>query len=317
MAQRRQTGQLFESNGAFYVRYYKEGKRVAHRLCSKDKEHYAADCKAVKLLRDGHMLKVNSGVADPDKTLVSSFWKETFLPWAEKNLKPSSVHGYKKLWSGVLEDHFKGRRLSEYKTHHGSAFLTSLAARLSRNSVSHVRSLSSSIFGHAVNRGLIDRNPWREVKLLAKPKETKPTGHYTLAEVKEALGLLAPDPKAQVAFGLSFLLALRPGELAGLKWEDFSEDSVIVRRSAWRGLVGETKMGTSFEVPLIEPAKVLVKAWHSSSGKPKEGWIFPNPSGKRPLDMSAFANRAVRALLRRSTRGCTPQDAGWPPRWWG
>ena len=301
---RHQKGQLILSNGAFYVRYYKDGKRVAHRLCSKDDKHYSTDCKAVRLKRDEHMLKVNAGsYSEPDKTLVSDFWKETFLPWAEANLKPSSVHGYKKLWSGVLEGHFKGRRLGEYKTHHGSAFLSSLAPRLSRNSLSHVRSLSSGLFGHAVNRGLIERNPWREVKLLAKPKEAKPTGHYTLAEAKEALALLAPDPKAQVAFGLSFLLALRPGELAGLKWEDFSEDSVIVRRSAWRGQVGETKTGTSFEVPLIAPAKVLVAAWRAASGSPSEGWLFPNPSGKRPLDMSAFANRAVRALLKDKYKG--------------
>ena len=301
---RHQKGQLLLSNGAFYVRYYKDGKRVAHRLCSKDDKHYAVDSKAVKLLRDQHMLKVNSGQAEPDKTTVADFYSDTFLPWAEQNLKPSSVHGYKKLWAGVLEDHFKGRRLGEYKTHHGSAFLTTLAVRLSRNSVSHVRSLSSSIFGHAVNRGLIERNVWREVKLLAKPKETKPTGHYTLAEVKEALGLLAPDPKAQVAFGLSFFLALRPGELAGLKWEDFGPESVSIRRSAWRGQVGTTKTEESVaEIPLIAPAKILVAAWHAASGSPSEGWLFPNPSGKRPLDMSAFASRAVRALLKERYKG--------------
>jgi hypothetical protein len=118
---RHQKGQLLLSNGAFYVRYYKDGKRVAHRLCSKDDKHYAIDSKAVKLLRDQHMIKVNSGAAEPDKTTVADFYSETFLPWAEQNLKPSSVHGYKKLWSGVLEDHFKGRRLGEYKTHHGTA----------------------------------------------------------------------------------------------------------------------------------------------------------------------------------------------------
>jgi hypothetical protein len=33
----------------------------------------------------------------------------TFLPWAEDNLRPNSVHAYKKLWDGVL----KLRRLHE------------------------------------------------------------------------------------------------------------------------------------------------------------------------------------------------------------
>jgi integrase len=142
---------------------------------------------------------------------------------------------------------------------------------MSRNSLSHVRALSSTVFGHAVNRGVIDRNPWREVKLLAKPKSSKPTSHYTLTEVKQALESLAVDLKAQVAFGLSFLLALRPGELAGLRFEDFTDTSVVVRRSAWRGIVGQTKTGTSFEVPLIEPARILFEVWRKASGNAASG----------------------------------------------
>jgi hypothetical protein len=100
----------------------------------------------VRLLRDEFMLKANSGKEDPapDKTTVEDFWTKTYLPWCESNLKPSSVHGYEKLWAGVLEAHFKGKRLAEYKTFHGSAFLSGLAPRMSRNSLSHVRALCSA-----------------------------------------------------------------------------------------------------------------------------------------------------------------------------
>jgi integrase len=103
---------------------------------------------------------------------------------------------------------------------------------MTRNSLSLVRSLSSSIFGHARSTGVIDRNPWREVRLLAKPKASTPTGHCTMEEAKENLRLLAGDAKAQAAFGLSFFLALRPGELSALRWEDFGPETVVVRRSS-------------------------------------------------------------------------------------
>jgi len=296
-----QKGQVVLSHGAFYVRFYRQGKRIAHRLCQKDQTHYSPDCKPVRLLAQEFMLKENSRKGpepdDPGKAKVTEFWTGVFLPWCEDNLKPSSVHGYKKLWSGTLESFFEGRDFGSFKPFHGSAFLSSLAPRMGRNSLSHVRQLASSIFAQAVARGIIDRNPWREVRLLARPKETRPTGFYTVAEAKEALALLSVDPRAQVAFGLSFLLALRPGELAALRWEDFSEDSVTVRRSAWRGVVGTTKTGTSFEVPLVAPARILAEAWRKASGSPTEGWLFPNPSGTRPLDMSSFANKSIRRLL--------------------
>ena len=300
-----QKGQLIEASGSFFVRYYHEGKRVAHKLCEKSDLYYSLQAKSVKLLAADHMLKVNSGKIEArPETTITAFWKDHFLPYAESNLKPSSVHGYKKLWKGELEAHFEGRDLAGYKTHHGSAFLTSLTGRLSRTSIAHVRSLASGIFSLAVNKGLLDRNPWREVKVLAKQRDPKPTTHYTLEEAKGALRLLAPNRKAQVAFGLSFFLALRPGELSGLRWEDFGPDSVSIRRSAWRGQVGTTKTEDSVaEIPLINPAKVLVAAWHRLSGSPMEGWLFPNPSGKRPLDMSAYANRTIRALLKEKYKG--------------
>ena len=71
--------------------------------------------------------------------MVFDFWTETFLPWAKDNLKPSSVHGYGKLWDGVLKVHFAGRTLQGYKTCHGSEFLSSLAPRMTRNSLSPLK----------------------------------------------------------------------------------------------------------------------------------------------------------------------------------
>jgi len=308
-----QKGSLLLQHGSWHVRFYQGGKRKSLRVAPE-----GTDQKKVRQLAATLMLEVNSGKVEAidsrrPEVMVFDFWTETFLPWATDNLKPSSTHGYSKLWDGVLKVHFAGRSIEGYKTHHGSEFLSSLAPRMTRNSLSHVRSLSSSIFGHAVNRGVIDRNPWREVRLLAKPKASTPTGHYTMEEAKENLRLLAGDAKAQAAFGLSFFLALRPGELSALRWEDFGPETVVVRRSAWRGIVGQTKTGTEFEVPLIPPAKELFERYaleryesnvaSKTSPPVLRGWLFPNPSGARPLDMSAYANRVLRRILKERYKG--------------
>jgi len=173
------------------------------------------------------LLEVNSGKVEPidsrrPETMVFDFYTETFLKWAKDNLKLSFVWGYSKLWDGTLKVHFAGRTLQGYRTHHASEFLSSLAPRMTRSSLSHVRGLGSSIFSRAVNRGVIERNPWIGVKLLSKPKPAKSISHYTMDEAKECLKILDPHPKARTAFGLGFFLALRPGELAALEWEDFS-----------------------------------------------------------------------------------------------
>jgi hypothetical protein len=45
-----QKGQLIEASGSVYIRFYRDGKRVAERLCKIDDVHYSAQAKAVKRL---------------------------------------------------------------------------------------------------------------------------------------------------------------------------------------------------------------------------------------------------------------------------
>ncbi len=136
-----QRGQLIQASGSIYIRFYRGGKRVAEKLCQVDDLRYGVKSKAVKRLAAEFMLAEakRQDAPRPAETLVADFWAKEFLPYCERKLKPSSIHGYKKLWKGVLEGHFAGRTLQGYKTHHGSEFLTSLAPRFSRTSLGHMR----------------------------------------------------------------------------------------------------------------------------------------------------------------------------------
>src|SRR5689334_2813437 len=120
-----QKGYLYETGGAFFVRYYTteivngEPKRVqrSHRLCFKDEKFYSIKAKSVKLERDKFMLTVNShvpGRVNQHKITVADFWEKTYLPFAEGNLRPSTVSGYKQIWKQFLESHFGQLTLQEY-----------------------------------------------------------------------------------------------------------------------------------------------------------------------------------------------------------
>jgi integrase len=104
----------------------------------------------------------------------------------------------------------------------GSAFLTGLAKTLGRNTIQHVRSLASGIFSHAVNTGLLESNPWHDVKVLGKTKAPGKTKHYTLEEAVKIISALADHAHCQLIMALAFFLGLRPGEIQGLRWEDFT-----------------------------------------------------------------------------------------------
>ena len=307
---RLQKGRLYEASGAFYVQFYQneDGKksRNSHRLCLKDDQHYAVNSKAVKLLRDAFMLKVNSGShSNTGNNKVVEFWELTYLPYAKEALRPSTASGYEKLWKGVMKAHFSGRTLEEYRTHHGSEFLTKLASekKYGRRSIQHVRSLASGVFTHAVNKGLLEANPWREVKVLAKVKEPGETPHYTLEEAEDIISSLVDCVDGQLIFALAFFIGLRPEEIAGLKWEDVDENFIHIRRTVVSGLLGPTKTPESAAtLPLIQPVKGLFSLWRERcGGRVTAGWLFPNRMGG-PVNLVSFARRFFKPAIEKWNR---------------
>jgi len=304
---RHQTGHIFESkSGAFHVRYYAteivdgHPKRVqrSHLLCRKSDKYYSATCKAVKLLRDEFMRTINASAGtDGSDMKVADFWEKTYLPFAEENLKPSTVAGYEQIWSQHLRLHFADRTLGEYKTHMGSQFLLSLTKTQGRRTLNHIRSLGSGIFTHAVNMGLLESNPWHDVKILGKVKAPAGTPHYTLEEIENIVSALVDRVDCQLVMLLAFFVGLRPGEIAALRWEDFDVDRIHIRRSVWGCHVGTPKTQESIAtLPLANQVILAAKHWNDKCGNPSEGWVFPNQAGN-PVDLKELAKKAIRPTL--------------------
>ncbi len=217
----------------------------------------------------------SAGTVQAEDVTVANFWTKTYEPFAAENLRHSTVYGYRHIWAQQLEKHFGTITLREYRTHMGSAFLTTLSKTLGRSTVQHIRSLASGIFAHAVNLGLIETNVWHDVKVLGKSRVPEETQHYTLEEAENMISALVEHPKGQALMALACFAGLRPGELQGLRWSDLDPDYgfVHIRRSVVRGVEGELKTaGSTRSLPLIAPVRLALMAWRRAA--PENERIF-------------------------------------------
>ena len=131
----------------------------------------------------------------------------------------------------------------------------------------HTRSLASGIFSHAVNLGLIEANPWHDVKVLGKSRAPGDTAHYTLEEAENIISTLVDHVDCQAVMALACFTGLRPGEIQGLRWSDVEEDWIHIRRSIVRGQEGAIKTaGSMASLPLIAPVKTALALWRQMAG---------------------------------------------------
>ena len=311
-----QRGYIYEASGWFYVRHYVsvivngESNRMqrSHRLVAKGGKYYSCDCKAVKLMRDELMLKVNqqqfnhSQTSQREDMRIVDFWDTLYLPYCDETVKltgesrkkPSTVRGYKQIWKQHLKSHFANRTLREYEPYMGNRFLRSLASTQGKTTLKHIKALGTAIFSHAIEEEFLTLSPWREVKIPRDAIEPERTQHYTIEEAEDLISTLVDHVDCQLIIALSCFLGLRPGEIAALRWEDFDSDCVHIRRSVVRGVVGVPKTAESTaDLPMVEPRILIpLELWRRRSGNRIEGWIFESRNGT-PTDLHNMIARVI------------------------
>jgi integrase len=314
-----QTGSVIVRSSCFYIRFYENGKRVTKPLTtevghplrvdkkftvsfnakSKRYRYSRAVMREVKRYMEPLNRAVETGRQMSSAILIPDFWKR-YIADVGPTLRACTLNGYKRVYRLYLEDEFKGRALSNWSVPDGSGVLTRLAKRgLGSSSISHVRSLGSAIFKYAVNLGLIEKNPWHEVMIVAaKVKDNEPTRAYTIGEVKAIRAALASRLDAQCIVDLAFCSGLRPSEIAGLRVEHLRDGRVYVEQGVVDGVVGKPKtVKSKRDVAIIEPLRSELAAWVEQCGSPTEGWLFPNSKGG-PLNMDAILTGVIRPMLK-------------------
>jgi integrase len=96
---------------------------------------------------------------------------------------------------------------------------------------------------------------------------------------------------------LAYFAALRPAEIRGLMWADWTGKELNVRRTVWRNKVGETKTEESAgSVPVIEPLKSLLEKLRSQSTGEH---IMSNGNGK-PLSLDSLNTRVITPAMKKA-----------------
>lgn len=300
---RKQSGQIIETRTAFFVRYYHTidgGKRK--QKCEKlaDKSDLYRSKIDVQPLLENLMRSVNAEIVSvsPQQSLTD-FVEGRYLPWVEETKAASTVNGYRHTWAKYLKPHIGHIPLSSLQTVQVTAVLTEQAkGGLGKRTLSHTKWFLSGVYVYAISSGVLSKNPVPDAQWLTRVARPKKQIEYSLDTVLTMLELLEPvSPPAAVAVALAYFAALRPAEIRGLKWEDFDGAELDIKRSVWRGIVGETKNESSAaRVLVIEPLKGLLEKLRTQS---PDGYLLQNERGN-PLSMDSLNVRVIAPAMEKA-----------------
>jgi len=299
-----QKGYIWRVGRAWYGRWYQDEieqgtvvrRQHAEKLCER------SDCyrskKDVQPLLDDKLRDQNEGRSVPEGTLtVAEYGQNHFLPFAARELKASTAHGYKGLWRMYLKPRLGKVTMRDFRCKDATDVLAEIHRKhgLSRKSLRHCKGLMSTIFAHAKRSGVIDGlNPLTDAGIPRAAEKSDPTHAYSAEEVLAMLNALSGVSRA--AIGLMYFCGLRPGEARAARWADYDADKSIlrVRSSMWRTQITTPKTEESVGVVPVAHvlAEILGELSHSSE------FILAGPSG-RPVDLHNLAARVVAPSLTR------------------
>ncbi len=303
MRNRKQNGHVVRIGDRWFVRYWErrtvagkvQRKRVSHVLgpVTTTGKRPPADVRAEA---DCYMATtVNSGAIAADRIVtINDFVERVYLPWVEKYKRPSTVKGYRDVWEGHLKPLCGKVWLKDTRTYNVQGWLNEIgkAAKLSRNTLKHIKSVISGIFTLAKQQDYFrGENPARDTAISPNAPEPEETYAYTLDEVQAILSVL-PEPAA-TTFAVAAFMGLRHGEIQGLLWENFRDGEMHISRSIWNGHVTapKTRKGRA-PVPVIRQLAERLEMHRLRSGNPQAGPIFANKLGK-PLNMNNVLARVI------------------------
>jgi integrase len=287
-------GYVFERHGAWYLQYYQNGARKTVQLAPVNREHNSASCRAIRLLRQKHMMGVTLTPRNTAKDIrVVDFWEHHYLPycdaadettkpsekWKGTGMRASTVRGFKQVWKQHLKDHFGNATIQTYRAEAARRFLQSLKTKLGKNTLKHIRALASAMFTEAIERNLrSEANPWH-VKLPKDCKDPNDTQHYTREEAEDIITALVDHVDAQLVIALACFLGLGPAEIAGLQWGDVDGEWIHIRRNKpEHGEVGPPKTKErAASLPILDEVRVPLELWRTKSEQTADGdWIIPD-----------------------------------------
>jgi len=241
---------------------------------------------------------VNEGRCSAESTMaIVEYVERLYFPYAESELKASTIHGYKGLWKMYLKPHLGKVSLRDFTCGQACQLLAKIhhKHKLSRKSLRNCKGVLQTIFAHAKQTDVLaGDNPIQGAKI---PKKAQPAGKthaYTTDEMMAMLNTLEGTSRTAVA--LMYFCGLRPGEARGVRWPDYDEEKRIlnVKLSIWRK--HETLPKTEESIAPVPVNKALSEIL--SEVERSSEYILATPTG-RPIDLHNLAARTIKPALER------------------
>jgi integrase len=211
------------SRGGYVGRLTLDGKQYVRR--GKTKSEVQDKLNALK--RDEARGTLSVDQSTTVSTLVNDYVERVVPNRKSGNLSPS--HRYTYEWAAkIIASEIGSKRAASLTTRQVEQMLDRLAARpMARSSITKVRGVLRLALDHAVRRGDIARNVAQLAELPPKIKEENPR-HSLTEDMARRLLNGVDNYRNGTMFAVSLFLGLRPGEAAGLYWEDVDLDNGIV-----------------------------------------------------------------------------------------
>jgi integrase len=293
-----QRGSIRKRRGNWELRYYAEeivNGQAVRRQISKKLAPVNDDFRSkgqVQPLANAILARVVPGGAAQGSLTLAEFNDLHFVPYIKEKKKPSTAKFYKEVFENHLRSRVGSVKLRDFTTRHAQEVLDGI--RLSHQSLLRIKTGMSAIFSYAARLGFTNgANPAREAKAEGTRNDPKRYA-YSLDEVRHMLEIL-PEP-ARAVVGVAAFSGLSESEIRGLRWEDYTGESLHVRRSIWRTHVGETKTPERKNaVPVIAPLRKILDL--HKQGSTGNGWIFVGEKKRFSLNLDNLCARDIRPKL--------------------
>jgi len=286
-----QRGELKKINVSWHAGYYEGGKRRMKKLGTVAEYPKERDVASTFQSFMADINANNKQFVPSAGTVLRTFVMDEYFPKAEKELRGSTLRGYRAIWNKYVEPRLGNMRVRDIRTFDCQNAMDAIVrdnSDVKKASLARVKSFMSAVFNEAIRAGLRkdDKNPVASDKHRnggikvrgVKGRGKNETFAYSLDEIKALLAALT-EP-SRVLMAVAAYAGLPRGEIVGLKWEDYDGKVIHVRRNICFGQKGEMSVeppkteASEASVPVIAPLRNILNAWKAKSKVTDGCWMF-------------------------------------------
>lgn len=248
-----------------------------------DAEHWLSD--ELRLIERGNWTPpAERAEAKAATSVTFATFAETWI--AERNLAPKTRALYRRLLDSRILPHLGGEAITDVTPAVIRSWWAALGKDGTPTTSAHAYALARTIFGTAVDDGMIAANPC-QVKGAGRPPKRADIALLTVAELEAVADQLPERYRFYVV--LSAWCGLRFGEVIELRRKDVTKDGTLlrIRRAATlvdgKLVVGQPKTDAGIRDVAVPPhiAQRLVAHMRSHTGRGPESFIFTTTTGTR------------------------------------